>query len=157
MAAQTLTHLPLPYTLFFLYIEPFSTIVGAIYAHFAQHTYLQLTHAPSAPILSAVPTATSIALTQLANLYLAFTLNEALVLRATRDVRVWRALLFGLLVADFGHLYSVNLKGLQVYYDVLGWNAIDWGNVAFVYCGATMRICFLLGVGLGGKSEKKRK
>ena len=28
------------------------------------------------------------------------------------------------------------------------WNAIDWGNLGFVYLGATTRIAFLSGLGL---------
>jgi hypothetical protein len=32
---------------------------------------------------------------------------------------------------------------------------MDWGNIAFVYCGATARICFLTGIGFG--TEKKLK
>jgi len=173
--APSLTHIPTPYRLFFLHIEPLSTIIGAIYAHLLQPTYLSLTDHPSYLALTSLstappslasgnglPTGVSIALTQLANLYLAFALNEALVLRSTADVRVWRALLFGLLVADFGHLWSVHLKGWEVYWEVWRWNAIDWGNVGFVYCGAMMRICFLMGVGVGvdgegGGAGKKRR
>ena len=52
---------------------------------------------PSNPVT--VPTSTSIVLSQLANLYLLFALNEALVLRATGDLRVWQTVLFVLLVA----------------------------------------------------------
>ena len=94
---------------------------------------------------------------QLANLYFAFTLNEALVLRATTDIRVWKTLLLGLLVADFGHLYSCFPLGTSYYYDFQNWNAIAWGNIAFVYCGATLRTCFLLGIGLGAGRKAKAK
>lgn len=72
---------PLVYRLFFLIIEPISALVGAYYAHLDQTTYLNLTHASSAPSL--IPTGTSIVLSQLANLYSLFALNEALVLRST--------------------------------------------------------------------------
>ncbi|KAF4308645.1 hypothetical protein GTA08_BOTSDO03457 [Botryosphaeria dothidea] len=146
--------LPAPYRFFFLYLEPLSALVGCYYAHFYPAIYLQLTHSPSAPVpargagAQGVPVGTQIVLSQLANLYLLFALNEAIVLRATADLRVWRALLFGLLVADFGHLYSVSALGPAVYWDVASWNAIDWGNVAFVYLGASMRMAFLCGIGL---------
>jgi len=98
-----------------------------------------------------------VVLRQLANLYFAFTLNEALVLRATSDLRVWKILLFGLLLADFGHLYSCYPLGSSYYYDFQNWNAIAWGNIAFVYCGATLRTCFLLGLGLGTGKKVKAK
>lgn len=148
---------PVPYRLFFLIIEPISTIVGAYYAHCRQAEYLALTDAASAPGAS-IPLGTSIALSQLANLYLLFALNEALVLRATSDMRVWRAVLFALLVADLGHLYSVSGHGASIYWDVARWNAIDWGNIPFVYLGAAMRTAFLAGFGLsGGQSAGAKK
>lgn len=152
---QTSFSLPLVYRMFFLVIEPISALVGAFYAHFRQDEYLTMTHAGSAS--SPVPLGTSIVMSQLANLYLLFTLNEALVLRSTGDLRVWKVLLFVLLVADFGHLYSVSGLGPSVYWDVSRWNAIDWGNVPFVYLGASMRIAFLTGVGLGTQAAPTLK
>jgi hypothetical protein len=151
--------LPAAYTLFFLTIEPMSAVVGACCAYFQPDQYLFLTHAASAPE-GTVPLSTNIVLTQLANLYLLFALNEALVLRTTSDLRVWSVLLFGLLVADFGHLYSVSSLGPEIYWKVTSWNAMDWGNIGFVYVGALMRIAFLSGVGMGkakrvSKAEKK--
>lgn len=151
-------HIPLLYRLFLLYIEPVSTVVGAIYAHFFPLIYLQLTDAASAPSSpDSIPLGSRIVLSQLANLYLAFTLNEALVLRVTDDIRVWRTLLLGLLIADFGHLYSVSPHGLEMYYRVWTWNAIDWGNLGFVYLGATTRICFLCGLGITQNRSKTVK
>lgn len=137
---------PKLYNLFFLYVEPISALVGAYYSYFKPHSYLHLTHASSAPKW-VIPTSTQIVLSQLSNLYLLFAMNEALVLRATPDLTVWRTLLFCLLIADFGHLFSVSARGTQVYWDVLNWNAIDWGNVGFVYLGALMRMAFLGGIG----------
>ncbi|EMF17569.1 uncharacterized protein SEPMUDRAFT_146553 [Sphaerulina musiva SO2202] len=136
--------LPLPYTLFFLWIEPISTLVGAYFAHFQQQKYLDDT----IPSGLGVSTRESIVLSQLANLYFAFTLNEALVLRATRDRRVWSTLLLGLLIADFGHIYACKAAGVELYYSFWTWNAMWAGNLGFVYMGATLRTCFLLGVGL---------
>lgn len=148
--------IPTPYQAFFLWIEPFSTVLGAIYAWFMPETYLQLTDSASAPGILGLPTATHIALRQLGNLYLAFALSEALVLRSTSDLRVWRSFLLVLLIADFGHLYTCLPLGTGIYYGVSKWNAIDWGNLGFVYCGATCRMLFLAGVGLGGKKPKPK-
>lgn len=150
--------LPLAYRLFFLIIEPVSVLVGAYYAHFRPLDYLTLTHAATAPgSAEAIPLGTRIVLSQLANLYLFFALNEGLVLRSTGDLKVWRAVLFCLLVGDVGHLYTVRELGIGVYYGVSGWNVIDWGNVPFVYLGAAMRVAFLAGVGLGGYKAKKKQ
>ncbi|KAK2604175.1 hypothetical protein N8I77_007126 [Diaporthe amygdali] len=154
---------PILYRLFFLYIEPVSALVGAFFAHFRQSDYLLLTHAASAPVFGPIPTGTSIVLSQLANLYLLFALNEALVLRSTSDIRVWKTVLFGLLVADLGHLWTVRALGLDVYlpWNFARWNAIDWGNIPFVYLGASMRTAFIAGVGMGGPGKtvgtKKRR
>ena len=152
-----MAEIPLAYNAFFLWIEPFFTLVGAVYAFFLPQQYLDMTYTSSVAGLLGPPLATLVVLRQLGNLYLAFALNEAIVLRATTDRRVWRALLIGLLIADFGHLYSLYPLGLGVYYDVMKWTPMDWGNVAFVYCGATVRICFLLGVGLDDGAIKATK
>ncbi|KAF8863782.1 hypothetical protein BDZ45DRAFT_670022 [Acephala macrosclerotiorum] len=149
--------LPAYYTAFFLIIEPVSALVGAFYAHFRPLDYLQLTHASSSAYAdaSSIPTSTLIVLSQLANLYLLFAINEALVLRSTSDLTVWRTVLFGLLVADFGHLYTVRQLGVEIYWNALQWNKMDWGNVGFVYMGAMMRMLFLAGVGLNTASGRE--
>ena len=160
MATSSLkvSHAAIPriYKAFFLYIEPISTIVGAYYAFFQQQTYLDQTHSLSAPI-TGIPVSTSIVLGQLSNLYLLFALNEALVLRATSDLRVWRTMLLCLLIADVGHLYSVKPLRLQIYWNIMEWNAIDWGNIGFVYAGASTRVAFLLGFGFSPLSSPSRR
>lgn len=149
------TTIPQLYRLFFLYIEPIATAVGAYYAALDQTAYMHLT-LPS--VTAAVSPRESTVLYQLANLYFVFALNEALVLRATSDVRVWKVFLFGLLLADFGHLASVGgVMGWEVYYRFWGWNSMYWGNLGFVYVGAAMRSSFLLGVGFGGDGKVKRR
>jgi hypothetical protein len=148
--------LPAYYTAFFLFIEPLSALVGAFYAHFRPLEYLQLTHANSAPAyVSTIPLSTGIVLDQLSNLYLLFAINEALVLRSSSDIRVWKAVLMALLIADFGHLYSVRSLGTEIYWNALMWNKMDWGNVGFVYAGATMRMLFLAGFGLDTASGRE--
>lgn len=70
--------LPAIYSWFFLIIEPISALVGAYFAHFQQHEYLQMTHVASSPLdTTSIPLSTSIVLSQLANLYLLFAINEA--------------------------------------------------------------------------------
>ncbi|KAK7736960.1 hypothetical protein SLS53_006715 [Cytospora paraplurivora] len=150
---------PFVYRIFFLLIEPVSALVGAYYAHFRQRDYLLLTHAASAPVFSPMPTGTSIVLSQLANLYLFFALNEAVVLRATSDLRVWKSVLFVLLLADLGHLWSLKELGLEIYapWNWARWNAIDWGNIPFVYLGATLRLTFLADIGMPRAVNKLTK
>lgn len=140
--------LPLAYNLFFLILEPASALVGAFYAHLRQPQYLHLLDASSSH--ATPPRGTSVVMSQLASMYLFFALNEAVVLRSTADMRVWRALLLVLLLADFAHLYALRQLGPRIYYDVTTWGAAHVGNVAWVYVGAILRLCFLAGVGMNG-------
>lgn len=146
--ASTAPPAPIPtvYRLVFCWLEPASILLGAIYAFFFQSTYLDLTHAASSPGLP-VPISTSIVMSQLANLYLGLAFLEASILRATADVKVWKTFIVGLLLADLGHLFSVLPVGREIYWAFWRWNAIDLGNVPFVYFLAVTRICMLLGVG----------
>lgn len=63
-----------------------------------------------------------------------------------------------MLIADFGHLYSVagHAMGAGIYWKIWLWNAMDWGNVGFVYAGILSRVCFLMGVGIPGKGKSRR-
>jgi hypothetical protein len=146
------------YKIFFLWIEPIGSLVGAIAATFFGLQYLVLTHSETTPSgILGIPIATDVALKQLGNLYLLFAINEALVLRSTNDLKVWRAVLTALLIADFGHLIACYpAGGLAQYYSPHKWDAMWWGNLGFVYLGATLRTCFLLGVGMGPKRGGRR-
>lgn len=145
-----------PYKLFFLYLEPISALAGAYYAFFKPEDYLRDLSLGGSLTGHPLSTQTNMVLTQLANLYLLFALNEHFVLSSTSSVKTWRRLLFGLLVADFGHLLSMAPLGSPVFWQVSEWNAMTWGSVAFVYLGASLRISFLAGLGLG-KSEEQEK
>ncbi|KAF7308130.1 hypothetical protein HMN09_00660500 [Mycena chlorophos] len=155
----TPSSIPLLYRLFFLYIEPISALAGAYYAAFQPGAYIRDLSLPSARPALATPLSTqsTMVLLQLANLYLLFALNEHLVLSSTTSVKTWKRLLFGLLVADFGHLVSMAPLGLDVFWRVGEWNAMCWGSVGFVYAGASMRMAFLAGIGLAGEKEKLEK
>ena len=150
---------PLPYRLFFLYVEPISALAGAYYAAAHQDDYLYdlVTPTMSQFTRTAVDTPTSMTLFQLANLYLLFALNEHLVLSSTSSLKTWRRLLACLLVADLGHLATMAPAGPEIFWSVWRWNAMAWGSVGFVYLGATIRICFLTGVGLGRDGHNMSK
>lgn len=147
--------LPIAYRAFFLLVEPISAVIGAIFCHFRQRQYLQLLDAASGH--SQVPLGTSVALSQLANMYLFFALNEALVLRSTWNLRVWRTVLAVLLVADIGHLYALKELGLDVYFKPAGWNMSHLANIPWVCAGAALRACFLAGVGLQDSKRSQRR
>ena len=149
-----------PYRLFFLYIEPISALLGAYYAAFKPEAYLKdlsLNALPSSSLVSPLSTQTNMALLQLANLYFLFALNEHFVLSSTSSLVTWRRLLIGLLIADFGHLVTMAPLGSEVFWRVWDWNAMVWGSVGFVYIGASMRLCFLVGIGLSSVTESRRQ
>ncbi|KAI0337985.1 hypothetical protein BDW22DRAFT_1338939 [Trametopsis cervina] len=155
----------IPYRIFFLYIEPISALLGAFYAAFKPVTYLQLLSSSIAGNSTSLPTPVTSSLYQLANLYLLFAVNEHLVLSSSTSLHTWRTLLFGLLVADFGHLATMipvaREKGFeQVFVKFWEWNAMEWGSVGFVYSGACMRLSFLLltsGWWRNRSTDRKRK
>ncbi len=151
--------IPFPYRLFFLYIEPISALAGAYYAAIHPRDYLLDLVSPMQSGLNraALDTPTHMTLFQLSNLYLLFALNEHLVLSSTSSLKTWRRLLFCLLVADFGHLATMIPAGTEIFWNVPKWNAMAWGSVGFVYLGASLRLCFLAGVGLGHDERRATK
>lgn len=162
---------PLIYRLFFLYIEPLSALVGAYYAAFLPATYLALLSSTPTTLNSNTPpdTPTLATLYQLANLYFLFALNEHLVLSRSSSLTTWRTLLFGLFLADLGHLATMipvsmqDGKGVgEVFWKVWRWNGMEWGGVGFVYVGAGMRVSFLVRTsewwrGVGGEGEGRKE
>ena len=62
-------------------------------------------------------------------------------------------MLFCLIVDDFGDFYTVRQLGIGIYYGVSEWNALDRGNIPFVFAGAQVRVAFLLGIGLSGRAR----
>ncbi|PPQ70641.1 hypothetical protein CVT25_011243 [Psilocybe cyanescens] len=149
--------IPLVYKIFFLCIEPISALAGAYYAAFRQEDYLKDLSFKHEHPTDVLPAQTSMALLQLANLYLLFALNEHFVLSSTTSIVTWRKLLMGLLVADSGHLVTMAPAGSDVFWKFWEWNAMMWGSVGFVYAGASMRMCFLAGVGLKTANGQERK
>ncbi|KAI0603542.1 hypothetical protein F4775DRAFT_38176 [Biscogniauxia sp. FL1348] len=156
--------LPLTYRFLFLIAEPLAALACAYHAHFRQDAYLRgiTTATTSSPSPEALPAATSAALSQLASQYLLAALAEALVLRSTGDLAVWRTLIAALLAADFARLYALapasGAGGLDIYWDARAWSAVGWACVPLVYVCVVARVAFLCGVGFGtvkGKAKAK--
>lgn len=153
---QARASIPLYYRTFFLLIEPIFALTGFAMAFFDPKTYLALSDPSS--LISSVPLSTRMVMLQLANLYLVFAFNEVFILRTTSDIRIWKVLVWGMLISDFGHLYSIagHSMGAGVYWKIWLWNAMDWG-LAFVYIVIPTRICFLMGVGFQRPKSKTEK
>ncbi|KDQ59038.1 hypothetical protein JAAARDRAFT_33757 [Jaapia argillacea MUCL 33604] len=158
MASASAPVIPfLPYRLFFLYLEPISALAGAYYAAAKPAEYLQDLDPTDTVSNVYLSTQTKMSLYQLANLYLLFALSEHLVLSSATSLRTWKRLLFCFLIADFGHLATMMWtdQGTEIFWNWEEWNAMAWGSIGLVYMGASLRMAFLLGVGMNEPSEGK--
>lgn len=148
-------NVPLLYRLFFLYIEPIGALVGALQAHFTPTDFLvTFIQAPPIP----VQLQHQIVFDQLAATYFLFAFNEAVVLRSTHDLRVWKTIILGILICDLIHLYgSYCALGPEVFWNPLLWRWYDAVNLGMLWGPGGLRLAFLLGVGLeeGGKEKVK--
>lgn len=142
--------IPFPYRLFLLYIEPLAAFVGAILAHFHPTRFLSTmsataTYHPSNQIIY----------DQLAATYVLFAFNEAVVLRVTDSIKVWKALLLGILICDVIHLYGTSIAlGSDVMLNPALWRWEDAVNISMLVGPIIMRLAFLLGVGLNNGKPK---
>ena len=143
----------LPYRLLFLYFEPFMAFTGAIICLFNPTLFLNgmsptAVYAPSNQVI----------FDQLAGTYTLFAFNEAVVLRVTNDIRVWKAILVGILICDMIHLYaSYTALGATVFWDPRLWRLEDTINLGTLWGQSVVRIAFLLNIGLDKNGKQKRK
>ncbi|PTB41830.1 hypothetical protein M441DRAFT_46939 [Trichoderma asperellum CBS 433.97] len=143
MAEQKLK-IPLAYRALFLYFEPAAALFGALLLHFRPEIFLN-TMSPVAKYA----TDNQVIYDQLFATYTLFAFNEAVILRITKDLRVWKALLVGILVCDAIHLYgSWAALGGAVFWDIRSWRPEDWANLGSLWGQAAVRVAFLAGVGL---------
>ncbi|KAL8726356.1 MAG: hypothetical protein Q9166_006763 [cf. Caloplaca sp. 2 TL-2023] len=101
MSSTSHTHIALPYRLAFLYIEPIAAFFGTLTTLFYPKAYLH----------SLSPTATYSPLSypiyaQIAGHDLLFSWLQAVLLRSTSSVKIWKIVLFGILMCDVLHLYG---------------------------------------------------
>ncbi|KAM5344413.1 hypothetical protein ACJ41O_012950 [Fusarium nematophilum] len=151
MAAATNTvDIPFVYRALFLYYEPFGALLGSCLLHFSPSTFLNsmsqtAQYAPDNQVIY----------DNLAGAYALFAFNEAVLLRLTNDLRVWRGLFIGILLCDVLHLHaSWAALGGEVFWDPRAWRAEDWGNLGSLWGQGAVRLAFLLGVGLDGVHDK---
>jgi hypothetical protein len=148
---QSLLHkIALPYRIFFLYIEPVLAL-GGTYLCLADPQRLLLGIVPLPAWIMASPVDVSpimqLLLTNIAALYALFAMNEAIVLRCTREKSVWRAIIGGMLVSDIGHIYAAYAIAPERVLQFVSWSNDEWINYGTLLGGALLRLAFLLGVG----------
>lgn len=145
-----LRKIALPYRIFFLYIEPVFAL-GGTYLCMADPERFLLGTMPLPAFIMASPLTISplikFLLTNIGALYALFAMNEAIVLRCTREKSVWYAIIGGMLASDFGHLYAVYAIAPERVAQIASWTSDEWINYGTLLGGALMRCAFLLGVG----------
>ncbi|KAF7882043.1 uncharacterized protein EAF01_011823 [Botrytis porri] len=142
------------YHVFLLYIEPILALSGAYLAYFQPYKFIHDT-APSSlskPFVSLSSTLTpdpviQLLTTDIAALYVLFTINEAVVLRLTRDYSVWNTVVSAMLLCDVGHFWGIYEADPVVLLNVGGWSAEELINIGILGFGLVLRIAFLLGLG----------
>jgi hypothetical protein len=85
-------------------------------------------------------------------------INELLVLRLSKDVNVWRAVVFAMLCCDLVHLYAVWVAGgwgAEFMCDVRQRRVGDWANTVILGAGVVLRVCFLVGMGMGIRGNRE--
>ncbi|KAJ8058745.1 hypothetical protein OCU04_011736 [Sclerotinia nivalis] len=144
------------YRIFLLYIEPVMALGGAYLAYFQPAKFI-LSTAPSTISLPFTSLTTSTLLspdpvikflsTDIAALYVLFTINEVVVLRLTRDYSVWKAVVFAMFVCDMGHILGIYEADPVGSLNVVGWTTEEQINNGILAFGLILRLAFLLGFG----------
>ncbi|KAH7419629.1 hypothetical protein BKA64DRAFT_737787 [Cadophora sp. MPI-SDFR-AT-0126] len=159
---KSITHISLLYRLYFLYWEPFGALAGTYLCIFNPQRFLSGTvplpaylalsspsTSPSSPTPRTIPLEPllTMALINIASLYVLFAITEGVVLRLTRQKSVWLAIITAMACADVGHLYAAWWVAPARMGDVGKWNGDEWINYGTLFAGLGLRVLFLFGVG----------
>jgi hypothetical protein len=156
-----MSHIPSFYRAFFLYVDPVLCFSGIYLAFFDPSTYL-LNSTPSALVskidtTTAIPPLPQFLVNTIGSFYLFIFSMEALLLRQSLtfpqglNVKVWRTVMFGILLTDLGLLYGGYRADAETLLDVTAWTKGDWTNNGVLALAIAMRTSFLLGIGGVGK------
>lgn len=147
---------PIPpcYRIPLLYIEPILALSGAALLFFNPHRFFIAVSPQESPPDAAFASA-RILTDMLAAMHVCFAVNLAFVLRYVEHQRdVFRVLCGGMLVSDGLHIAaSMREYGLEAMLDVEGWRGHDWVNWGTLFGMLAVRICVVLGIGLGGRGR----
>jgi hypothetical protein len=147
--------IPSVYQFVFLYFEPVLAFFGTIILLTQPKTFLN-TMSPTATISNS----NKVIYDQLAATYGLFAWNEAIVLRligrnqTSSAIKLWKAILLGILLCDVVHLYgSWDALGTDIFWNPGRWRWEDWVNLGSLWGQGAVRVAFLLDIGL----QKGRK
>ncbi|KAH7152710.1 hypothetical protein EDB81DRAFT_881673 [Dactylonectria macrodidyma] len=134
-------NIPLVYRALFLYYEPFVTFVNSGIVHFSPAQFLN-----TVPSTAKYAPDNKVIYDQLAATYFLIAFNNAVVLRVTDDIHVWRAMRIGILICDVLHPYGSQIAlGSSIFWDPRSWRREDLVNMCSLCGPATIRFAFLAG------------
>lgn len=90
---------------------------------------------------------------QVAACYFLFGWIEAVVLRSTNDLKVWKAVLLGILICDVLRLYGAWLAMGSLFWDLGAYRGEDWITIGSLIGLVVARTAFLMGMGLDEKGR----
>ena len=99
-----------------------------------------------------------VVLDQVAALYLLFAFNEAVVLRITSELKVWKAILAGIIICDIVHIYGTACAlGSATFLDPLSWRFHDAFNICFLFGMLPIRLGLIFELGFPGKPRSLKQ
>jgi hypothetical protein len=134
---------PLVYRITFNWIEPFFATAGALQAYFAPRSLQEI----ETPSITYSPNLQPL-FTQRTGLWLLLAFNDAVTLRATRDVRIWRLILAAGLFSDFFYTLSIlEDRGATRFWNPLAWDVNDWITLVLTIPAMVIKASCVSGVG----------
>ncbi len=153
MPSNSAHKIPFIYRFVFQFFEPFGALIGAMLMLFSPQPFL----GALSPTLS-YTASHQVVYDMLAATYVLFAFNEAVLLRLTDDLRIWRTVLIGILLCDSIHLYgSCAALGSDVFWNPLAWRWEDTVNLGSLWGQGALRVAFLCGVGLESKAGQTKR
>ena len=148
------SRIPVVYRVAFSVLDPVFAVAGTITAHFAPARFL-LGMSPVAKYASD----NQIVFDQLGATYLFMAFIQATILRETSQLKIWKRVEAGIVLCDLLHIYASCVAiGAEAFLNPLLWRSDDWINMGILFSGLAVRVAFLLGIGMAGvKDEKKRQ
>ena len=164
-AATPQLRLPLAYSLWFTWIDPALSLIGA-YGGLLEPNLLLISYIPATipnPAAADKPLpnpdavvnpAHTMIFNQLAGFFILTFLLSAFMLRSTNDLTIWKFYQGAISVVDIIILVATGLEYSQQGRLVpLTWRPEDWFSVLVTAGCAILRVSFVIGIGL----DKKRK
>jgi hypothetical protein len=153
MAANQVSDIPFIYRFVFLFFEPAGALGGSLLLHFKPQPFLttmspNLTYTASHQVLYDMLAAT----------YVLFAFNEAVVLRLASNLKIWKAIMCGILLCDAIHLYgSWTALGGEIFWNPLLWRWEDAVNLGSLWLQGALRVALILEVGFPNGNRKSKR